>query len=534
MAHEEKVINGFEVHYFDDFTEAQSWLRELQGPKAQFISYISRQDVFHWAEEIDTSFNGKQYLPKDLLKIIKERNADVLSNIHPEYFLYLTLDLSKEDTEFLAENLSVKQVQGLPTSFLRRFTIDELETILKKVKSSKILYHKVYTIRKKNKTDKSVFVKVEIKPLDEWLISKIDYKKTYVPKEKKERIPLDLSKEYLTDRELADYLSINIQYFKQLKRDHKDSLMCRIMGVGVKSRGKLLFKTSDFKEFMKKIYVPKSGEPCEDESLYLPKDGLYSPDSLIEKFGVASTVTRRTLKHARYDSTISCFKVSEKYYRYSYNDFKNFIKKRADDHINIQSNMIKDVIQFPKNSTEQQKKNILNQYITVDELANIIPFTSKLERKTPNNLAIASFMKLLTHRTIKYKNRMDDKLYFKRDAIVDVIRERYGYYGTYKTGQNPIDVPYDLDFNYLYKKMKEGDKERGVLYSTIQLKSYLSKKYDNFPDDKFAYCLNSWIKKGKVPVLFINKNSRRLYIPHLEECEVYQDFLKEYNLKLAD
>lgn len=129
---------------------------------------------------------------------------------------------------------------------------------------------------------------------------------------------------------------------------------------------------------------------------------------------------------------------------------------------------------------------------------------------------------------------MDDKLYFKREAVVDILRERYGYYRTFKAGQNPIDIPYALDFNYLYKKMKEGDKERGSLYSTVQLKYYLSKKYDNFPEDKFAYLLNTWINNAKVPVLFFNKMYRLVYIPHLEECEDYQKFLKNYNVKLAD
>lgn len=534
MTHKQAKINGFEVHYFDEFKEAQTWMRDLQGPKAQFISYISRQDVFNWAVKIDKAFGGKQYLPKDLLKVLDERDVDELTTIHPEYFLYWKGNLTKEQRLFLAENLTLKQIQNLPKPFVNKFDTDDLEIMLKKVPDTSSHYYRVYTLRKQNRADNSIFVRIKLQPVGAFLRGRIDYLNTNKVESLAEDIEVDLTKDTLSVKEVAKYLDINIQYFKQMEKIHKDGMLYKMLSPGMEKSGKeVFFKTSDLKKFMKAVYVTKTGEPCEDESLYFPKEGVFTSQDIVERCG-ARNVTHRTMKHARYSSTISYFAVADRYPRFSERDFEEFIEARAYDEINIRSNMVEKVIQFPKNATEAQIKNVLSQYITVEELSRIIPFTGENLENIPPNLCTSSFMKLLMSIDDKYKNRVDDKKYFKRETVVKVLSERYGYYGKYVQGQNPIAFPYPLDFNELYAYMKEGDRDRGGLYPITMLIDRLSKKYVDFPEKTFRTSLNEWILSGKVPVLFLTKRLRQVYLPHLEECEKYQNFIKRHNVKLAE
>ena len=533
MTHKLENISGYDVHFFDDFEEAHAWLKKEQGPKAQFISYISRQDVFRWTTEVDKTFDGKQYLPQDLLTIVKNKDDKALLRVHPEYFLYLNADLPKEDREFLAKNFSLKQLQRVPRSFLSRFTAEDLEIMAQKVSHDDCPYYKVYTLKKKSREEKTTFVSVSTASLYDVFRVKIDYKTQCGIKdaEEKNNAPIDFSKKYLTAKELAVYLGISVQHFRQLEAKHKDGDLYKMLGPGIKEGTDLLYKTSDFKKFMRSIYVTKTGEACDDESRYLPKDGIYTCDNLIDKFGVYDSVTIRTLKTARYSSTISYFKVTGRYFRYSYKDFKEFVEQRADSLVNIRSCMVKNVIQFPKDATETQKNTILNQFIDINELAKVIPFSAENTENVPQNVYNSAFMKMLIQKAEKYKSRIDDKTYFKKSDVANVLKDNYGYYGTFVQGENPIEIPYPIDFFKLYDYMKKGDKERGALFPTLKLIDYLSEKYEDFPKQRFTWDLNRWILHGKVPVFFLTKRNRQVYIPHLEECKEYQNFIKNNNLK---
>lgn len=525
MKHETKVINGFTVHYFDEFKDAHSWLRDLQGEDAQFISLISITNITIWATDIDPRFDGKQYKTLEISDIIARKDAKALQKIHPMYFLVYKRKLTTEEMDFLAESLTYKQLEQLPNTIFNKFTEDELNTLLNRFKTKKSNHYKLYTLKKEDPSEKTVFVQVIDDTVVNTIKKKIKYARRYGNKGVDQEIDkkLDFRKEYLNANEICRYLGIGLEYLTYMKNHDIKNNLYPYMGYGETIDGKLMFKTDDFIKAMKANYHPINDNLKNDKSRWLPENGFYSRDEMITIFKVEKTCSRKGIEYAMQSGKLSYMLISDRFYRISKRDFEDYLVNRVDMDLNfvVKNMRERKVIQFPKNATEEQKDMVVEQYITEDNLLNILGYKDRLDKDHMGYGFQSSMWKSLSDASEKYLNRFNGRLYRKKEDINNWLRDHY------KTdnGKGETAVALHIDYDLLVKAYEKDKDGFGDLCRTTSLEEYCKKKYPNLNPDDFATKVIRWISNGKIPVFYFSKKFRYVYMPDLKNLKEFEEYI---------
>lgn len=536
-----ETINGYTVHFISDQEEALHWLRGKFGPKAQFISYLARRDIFTWASEIDEDFDGKQYLPADIMHIINTENVRTLRKIHPQFFQYVKNELTETQSSFLANNLTSKQIRYMPNSFFPKFYPNDFPVMLKTVDSVKYQpYTRLYTLKKTMAEDsnKTTFVRVEIGPIGAVLTSKQNYATSQSKKKIRQQVDkhINLELESVTDVQLAAYLDINVQYFLQLESRHSDSAVMEYMGLPETENGKRFFKMKDFKKYMQAVYVPSEPDRKNDPAYYLPEDGLYSASDLISMYGVEESNNIRSVNRAMRIGNLGHFDCSDRVTRISKKDFEEYLEKREEyygkDFITKVFN--RQVIQYPKKATPEQKAEVLSNYISEEQLDSIISTSDKVmgEGKVANQ-----YISILRKALMKYGGKYIDRdnankenraLYFKRENVQKFFDDTYGYYTKADDGFKFESV--ELNLNTLIKNMNDGTDEKMYhMYPVQNVIEEIAKKYPNIEAKKIQWKIERMYKNGELPIIYLSKKTKYLYMPHVEANEELNRYLKEKN-----
>ena len=77
--HTTETVKGYRIHYFESAEAAQMWLKDTFGDDADFVSYLSKSDIFVWASQICEHFDGQEYAQQEIVQIIKNRDTKTLS-----------------------------------------------------------------------------------------------------------------------------------------------------------------------------------------------------------------------------------------------------------------------------------------------------------------------------------------------------------------------------------------------------------------------------------------------------------------------
>ena len=285
--HTIETVKGYRIHYFESAEAAQMWLKETFGDDADFVSYLSKSDIFVWASQICKHFDGQEYAQQEIVQIIKNRDTKALSKINPQYFQYVKTDLTKEDTQFLAENLSILQMERFPNRSFSLFDGNNIETMLYRVSKEKrpTYFYKLYTMKRQYaESDKTEFVQVKAFTLTDALERKFKYISRY--KDRVNRLggtnkAVDRNHEYVSINEVSKYLSLNIQYITQLETLHTDSLMYKHLGAPEYERNRKYFRTENLIKYVSATYRPMNDEIGNIEERRFPKDATDSQKDLI-------------------------------------------------------------------------------------------------------------------------------------------------------------------------------------------------------------------------------------------------------------
>lgn len=539
MSMRTETINGYTVHFISDQEEALLWLKSNFGPKAQFVSYLARRDIFAWVSEIDEDFDGKQYLPADIMNVINTEDVRTLRKIHPQFFQYVKNELTEAQSNFLANNLTSKQIRYMPNIFFSKFYPNDYEAMLNTVDSVKYQpYTRLYTLKKTMAEDsnKTTFVRVEVGPIGAILTSKQHYAASQSKKNIRQQVDkrINMNLESVTDMQLAAYLDINVQYFLQLENRHSDSPIMEYMGLPENENGKRYFKMKDFKKYMQAVYVPSNPDRKNDPEYYLPEDGLYSASDLISMYGVEESNNIRSVNRAMRIGNLGHFDCSNRVTRISKKDFEEYLEKREEyagkDYITKVFN--RQVIQYPKKATPEQKSEVLSHYISEEQLDSIISTSDKVmgEGKVVNQY-ISVVRKVLMKYGSKYidrdnANKENRALYFKRENIQEFFDDLYGYY---KKTEDGFEVdPVKLDLNTLIKNMNDGaDKKTYHMYPVQNAVEELAKKYPSIEARKIQWKIERMYKDGELPIMYLSKKTKYLYMPHVEANKELTRYLKE-------
>ena len=360
--HTIETVKGYRIHYFESAEAAQTWLKNTFGDDADFVSYLSKSDIFVWASQICEHFDGQEYAQQEIVQIIKDRDTKTLSKINPQYFQYVKTDLTKEDTQFLAENLSILQMERFPNRSFSLFDGNNIETMLYRVSKEKrpTYFYKLYTMKRQyTESDKTEFVQVKAFTLTDALERKFKYISRY--KDRVNRLggtnkAVDRNHEYVSINEVSKYLSLNIQYITQLETLHTDSLMYKHLGAPEYERNRKYFRTENLIKYVSATYRPMNDEIGSIEERRFPKEGLFKLEELFKMYDCHETITARSVLFARRQKTISYFQITDKAIRYSRKDFEDFMEFRAQRDIGFIKNVVnRDLIQFPKDATDSQK-----------------------------------------------------------------------------------------------------------------------------------------------------------------------------------
>lgn len=517
--HTTETVKGYRIHYFESAEAAQMWLKDTFGDDADFVSYLSKSDIFVWASQICEHFDGQEYAQQEIVQIIKNRDTKTLSKINPQYFQYVKTDLTKEDTQFLAENLSILQMERFPNRSFSLFDGDNIETMLYRVSKEKrpTYFYKLYTMKRQYaESDKTEFVQVKAFTLTDALERKFKYISRY--KDRVNRLggtnkAVDRNHEYVSINEVSKYLSLNIQYITQLETLHTDSLMYKHLGVPEYERSKKYFRTENLIKYVSATYRPMNDEIGNIEERRFPKEGLFKLEELFKMYDCHETITARSVLFARRQKTISYFQITDKAIRYSRKDFEDFMEFRAQRDIGFIKNVVnRDLIQFPKDATDSQKDLIMRQYISEEEWTEMMNLAAS---NNIQNIYESSARKLLVQYAKKYRNREDGKLYFLKSDISKMFKEHYGYLG--EDGKMKYPVPFNIDA--MQSAHEQNDDYRGRIYTASELADYWMKQNPALAKTYIMMTLNRLTKTGKIPVIKITKVFKYYYLPHIEDNE---------------
>lgn len=528
MAHEQKVISTYTVHCFDDLEEALTWLRDIQGADAQLVSMMSNTNIAVWATEIDCTFDGKQYTVNMLLDILKNKDAKALKKIHPIYFQNLRkAALQKEDTSFLAENLTLKQIAALPNITLGSFDVEDLKVMKDRAEQGPTIYHeRVYTLKKDNPEEQTVFVCVKEFTVVELLKRKSIYASRYGRKEldKKTVEPIDFRKEYATVEQVASYLGINVQYFFMTKRYNAENEVYKYLGEVEYVDGQKVFRTENLKTLLRESYHPVNEAYKNQEDRYVPADGVYMREELPAMFGVASTVSRKSVTHAVAIGKLSYFDINPRCIRVSKRDFKEYIDERVDDENRdlgfISKVMDREIIQFPKKATQEQKDQIMQNYLDEETFLGIIALTDNGLWKSPKNYFQNTLWVSLNDYSKLYLNRGDGKLYRKKEEVANWLNAFYKI-----KDKDYKEVPIDIDVLVKYKN--EDTDGVGGLCPMTHFTEWASAKYPDVDPEDFRRKVMYWIQNGFIPALVFSKRMKYLYLPDLIGSDRFENYMKK-------
>lgn len=517
--HTIETVKGYRIHYFESAEAAQMWLKETFGDDADFVSYLSKSDIFVWASQICEHFDGQEYAQQEIVQIIKDRDTKALSKINPQYFQYVKTDLTKEDTQFLAENLSILQMERFPNRSFSLFDGNNIETMLYRVSKEKrpTYFYKLYTMKRQYaESDKTEFVQVKAFTLTDALERKFKYISRY--KDRVNRLggtnkAVDRNHEYVSINEVSKYLSLNIQYITQLETLHTDSLMYKHLGAPEYDRNRKYFRTENLIKYVSATYRPMNDEIGNIEERRFPKEGLFKLEELFKMYDCHETITARSVLFARRQKTISYFQITDKAIRYSRKDFEDFMEFRAQRDIGFIKNVVnRDLIQFPKDATDSQKDLIMKQYISEEEWTEMMNLAAS---NNIQNIYESSARKLLVQYAKKYRNREDGKLYFLKSDISKMFKEHYGYLG--EDGKMKYPVPFNIDT--MQSAHEQNDDYRGRIYTASELADYWMKQNPALTKTYIMMTLNRLTKTGKIPVIKITKVFKYYYLPHIEDNE---------------
>ena len=533
MTHEQKVINTYTVHYFDRFKDAQTWLRVIQGEDAQFVSSLSNTNLAIWTTEIDNQFDGKQYTVRMILDIIKSRNAKALKNIHPLYFQNLKKStLEKEEASFLASHLTLKQLEYLPNITFGGFDADDLEILLDTARQKQSLRHnRIYTLKKDDPSEQTIFVLVGDYPIAELLRRKIVYANRYGRKNtaKKALEPVNFNKEWATIEQVASYLGINVQYFFMQKDYNENNAIYKYLGDVEYVDDKKVFQTKKLKELLHAAYRPINPNYKDCEERYLPKDGLRLREELPVEFKVTATVSRKSVTHAIEVGKLSYFDITSRCIRVSKQDFQDYLVDRVEksrDYSFVSKVMNREVIQFPKQATKEQKEVVMNEYLNEKSFLDLVFLSDKAPWKNPKAYFQNTLWTSLNEHSKLYLNRSDGNLYRRKSELMSWLSEVYQYQGK----EDKVSCKH-IDFSLMVKHQCEDNDFIGDLCPMNHFEYWAEVKHPNLDAEDLKQKVMYWIKQGYIPVLLFSKRLKYIYLPDLIESKQYQNYLEKHHVE---
>ena len=272
---------------------------------------------------------------------------------------------------------------------------------------------------------------------------------------------------------------------------------------------KKVFQTKKLKELLHATYRPINPNYKDCEERYLPKDGLRLRDELPAEFKVTATVSRKSVTHAIEVGKLSYFDITSRCIRVSKQDFQDYLIDRVEksrDYSFVSKVMNREVIQFPKQATKEQKEAVMNEYLNEKSFLDLVFLSDNAPWKNPKAYLWTS----LNEHSKLYLNRSDGALYRRKSELMSWLSEVYQY----QRKEDKASCEH-IDFSLMVKHQCED-------------KDFIG---DLCPMNHFEYWVMYWIKQGYIPVLLFSKRLKYVYLPDLIESKQYQNYLEKYRVE---
>lgn len=188
--------------------------------------------------------------------------------------------------------------------------------------------------------------------------------------------------------------------------------------------------------------------------------------------------------------------------------------------------MNREVIQFPKQATKEQREAVMNEYLNEKSFLDLVFLSDNAPWKNPKAYFQNTLWTSLNEHSKLYLNRSDGALYRRKSELMSWLSEVYQYQGK----EDEISCKH-IDFSLMVKHQREDKDFIGDLCPMNHFEYWVEVKHPNLDAEDLKQKVMYWIKQGYIPVLLFSKRLKYIYLPDLIESKQYQNYLEKHRVE---
>lgn len=343
MPKESKYNYDYNIMFLDD-EEYATYLKQAQerNYSRRYEMTIEAYKMIINHEYFSSRFSTHNYYSQAALApIINKKDTDRFQKVNPiTFYSWIRRGLTASAIDYISDNCTKEQLPFIHKKILTSLSIDNLDKLMGKIADENLDYYVMnifYHQDEKNVIDIVFVKKGDLNSLIlEIYTNKVKTSEIRLRETKNEGFDLD-NERYIVYGinvvEVNKYLSLKV-----FPNQNVDSWLHNLELVNENYTKHRSFKIDSFKKYIKECYVPAKGVSLEGKEI-IPKRGLYRFNELVKICGLSyNSMSESQIRYARKQNLIGYYKISEKGYRYSIEDFEDYFSKRIATDARISTN----------------------------------------------------------------------------------------------------------------------------------------------------------------------------------------------------